>query len=68
MHSSIQTEIDASYLYGVLAAKEEDTDVAEIFRQMSEIEKAMPWHLWQNTISLPRLFRHLQVGPKRWNL
>ena len=40
MHSSIQTEIDASYLYGVLAAKEEDTDVAEIFRQMSEIEKS----------------------------
>ena len=35
---SIQTEIDASYLYGILAEKEEDEAVAEVFKQMSEIE------------------------------
>ena len=36
---SIQTEVDASFLYGELAKKEEDPGVAEIFRQMSGIEK-----------------------------
>jgi vacuolar iron transporter family protein len=35
---SIQTEVDASYLYKILADKEEDKAVANIFRQMSEIE------------------------------
>lgn len=35
---SIQTEIDASYLYGILAEKEEDEVVSEVFKQMSEIE------------------------------
>lgn len=37
---SIQTEIDAGYLYGKLAEKEEDPVVAGIFRQMSEIESS----------------------------
>lgn len=35
---SVQTEIDASFLYKRLAEKEEDKTVADIFRQMSEIE------------------------------
>ncbi len=35
---SIQTEIDASYLYKVLSDNEEDPNVANVFRQMSEIE------------------------------
>ena len=35
---SIQTEIDASFLYKLLADNEEDPNVANIFRQMSEIE------------------------------
>lgn len=35
---SIQTEVDAGYLYKKLAEKEEDKAVAEIFQQMSEIE------------------------------
>ena len=35
---SIQTEIDAAYLYGRLAEIEEDKEVAGIFKQMSEIE------------------------------
>jgi rubrerythrin len=39
INRNIQTEIDAGYLYSVLATHEEDPDVAEIFRQMSEIEK-----------------------------
>ena len=33
---SIQTEIDASYLYKVLSDNEEDPNVANVFRQMSE--------------------------------
>lgn len=37
---NIQTEVDASYLYGILAEKEEDENVKEIFMQMSEIEKS----------------------------
>ncbi len=37
--SGIQTEIDASFLYGVLADHEEDSVVANVFRQMSEIER-----------------------------
>jgi VIT1/CCC1 family predicted Fe2+/Mn2+ transporter len=35
---SIQTEIDASFLYGILADTEDDHHVAKVFRQMSEIE------------------------------
>ncbi len=35
---NIQTEIDASYLYNVLAEHEKDENVADIFHQMSEIE------------------------------
>lgn len=36
---NIQTEIDASFLYGILAENEADPNVAEVFRQMSDIEK-----------------------------
>jgi vacuolar iron transporter family protein len=36
---SIQTEIDASYLYQKLAEKESDPTIASVYRQMSEIEK-----------------------------
>ncbi len=36
---SIQTEVDAGYLYSVLADNEQDPNVAHIFRQMSEIER-----------------------------
>ena len=36
---SIQTEIDASFLYGVLAENESDPNVANVFRQMSDIER-----------------------------
>ncbi len=36
---NIQTEIDASYLYGILASQEKDKEVAAIFQQMSEIER-----------------------------
>ena len=35
---NIQTEVDASFLYKVLAEHEEDPNVASVFRQMSEIE------------------------------
>lgn len=36
---SIQVEVDASFLYQVLADNEEDQGVADVFAQMSEIEK-----------------------------
>jgi VIT1/CCC1 family predicted Fe2+/Mn2+ transporter len=36
---SIQTEVDASYLYGVLAEHEKEPAVAEVFREMCDIEK-----------------------------
>lgn len=35
---NIQTEVDAGYLYALLAEHEEDENVANIFNQMSEIE------------------------------
>ncbi|MFY7879676.1 MAG: VIT1/CCC1 transporter family protein [Lacibacter sp.] len=35
---NLQTEVDASYLYSKLAEKEENPVIADIFRQMSEIE------------------------------
>jgi VIT1/CCC1 family predicted Fe2+/Mn2+ transporter len=35
---SIQTEVDAGFLYKILADHEADPDVANIFRQMSDIE------------------------------
>lgn len=37
---SIQTEVDASYLYHVLARHEEDPNVSRVFSQMSEVEKS----------------------------
>lgn len=37
---SIQTEVDAAYLYEKLAGKESDPVVANVFKQMSEIEKS----------------------------
>ncbi len=36
---NIQTEIDASYLYKILAENEDDKNVVNVFLQMSEIEK-----------------------------
>lgn len=37
---NIQTELDAAYLYNVLAQAEQDPDVAEVFKQMSSIEES----------------------------
>ncbi|PWK27652.1 VIT1/CCC1 family predicted Fe2+/Mn2+ transporter [Arcicella aurantiaca] len=37
---SIQTEIDASFLYKLLAENEEDENIAKVFYQMSEIEQS----------------------------
>ncbi len=36
---AIQTEIDASYLYQKLAENEKDTVIADVYRQMSGIER-----------------------------
>ncbi len=38
-NKSLQTEIDASFLYQKLADQETDVTIASVFRQMSEIEK-----------------------------
>jgi VIT1/CCC1 family predicted Fe2+/Mn2+ transporter len=37
---NIQTEVDASFLYRILAENETDNTIAQIFYQMSEIEKS----------------------------
>ena len=37
---NIQTEVDASYLYKILAEKEGDPNVADVFKSMSEIENS----------------------------
>lgn len=39
-NKNIQTEIDASFLYQKLAENEADVTIANVFRQMSEIEKS----------------------------
>lgn len=39
-NKSIQTEIDAWYLYKKLSEHEEDETIARVFREMSEIEKS----------------------------
>ena len=39
-NKSIQTEIDASFLYNKLAEHETDATIANVFRQMSDIEKS----------------------------
>ena len=36
----IQTEVDASFLYQILAEKEEDPTIAKVFAEMSDIEKS----------------------------
>lgn len=38
-NKNLQTEVDASFLYSRLAEVEEDTTIANVFRQMSDIEK-----------------------------
>ena len=38
-NKNVQTEIDACYLYRKLAEHESDEIVADVFRQMSEIEQ-----------------------------
>ena len=38
--TSLQTEIDASFLYGILADSESDPAIVSVFRQMSEIERS----------------------------
>ncbi len=40
INKNLQTEIDACYLYEKLAENETDTTVANVFRQMSEIERS----------------------------
>src|SRR5665647_2865418 len=40
MNKNIQTEVDAGYLYKKLAENETDETIANVFRQMSEIEKS----------------------------
>ena len=37
---NIQTEVDAGFLYDLLAKHEKDENVANVFRQMSEIENS----------------------------
>jgi VIT1/CCC1 family predicted Fe2+/Mn2+ transporter len=39
-NKNIQTEVDASFLYAILAENEADKNIAGIFHQMSEIEKS----------------------------
>ena len=39
-NKNLQTEVDACFLYKRLAEVEEDTTVANVFRQMSDIEKS----------------------------
>ena len=39
INQNIQTEIDASFLYGKLADNEADETIADVFKQMSDIEK-----------------------------
>lgn len=39
MNKNVQTEVDACYLYEKLADNETDETIANVFRQMSEIEK-----------------------------
>src|SRR6187551_3761323 len=39
-HKNIQTEIDACYLYQKLAEHEADPIIANVYRQMSDIEKS----------------------------
>ena len=39
-NQNIQTEVDASYLYNKLAENETDPTIANVFRQMSEIEQS----------------------------
>ena len=59
---NIQTEVDASFLYDILATHEEDPNVAEIFRQMSDIERSHALAFMANH------FHHHQVELKQCSL
>ena len=45
---SIQTEVDAAFLYNLLSKHEDDPNVADIFKQMSEIENGHAIAFLQN--------------------
>jgi vacuolar iron transporter family protein len=50
----VQIEVDASYLYGILARHETNSEIAEIFSEMSEIEMSHAQAFWKsNNTSLP---------------
>ena len=49
---NIQTEVDASFLYNVLAEHEEDKNVASVFKQMSEIEHGHAIAFMKKTTSI----------------
>jgi VIT1/CCC1 family predicted Fe2+/Mn2+ transporter len=52
MNSNLQTEIDACYLYQKLAENEKDETLAQVFRQMSEIERGHA-EAFANKVNIP---------------
>jgi hypothetical protein len=53
---NIQVEVDAGYLYGILAENESDPNVAEVFRQMSIIEQGhVEAFMQKNTLPMSQL-------------
>lgn len=65
---NIQIEVDASYLYKVLADNEDDANVAHVFNEMSEIEKShatltsFVFFAWSNYPSNPIPFYRWFLG------
>jgi len=57
---NIQTEVDAGFLYGVLADNEVDKNVANVFRQMSEIEHSHALAFLEKNKWMSHCFHHLQ--------
>ena len=57
-NKAIQTEVDASYLYQKLAEHEDDYTIANVFRQMSDIERShAEAFAAKENLSLPDLMR-----------
>ncbi len=65
LRRALQTELDAAYLYGLLATLEVDDTMADIFRQLSAIERQHARALLAECQARQAAGPHLPNGPSR---
>ena len=67
-NANVQTEVDAWYLYKILAEHEDDESIAKVFRQMSEIEQGHALAFAKKENINPENIMHPSVRAKIFHL